>query len=684
MIYSLFRDGFRLLAFTVLATTFTSSSVLAAWEVVDLGQISVTASRVETEIKDSAVNISIIDKEELDTIKFVDATHELMKRIPGYSMSRNLRVPIGGKNYTANLIDGVAVGTRFGSGTIGFVDQTNTFDIERIEVLRGPASALYGSHAIGGAINVITRMPPLEPEFRVWGEGGQHDRTRGGISAAGTKGSVGYFFDANFLDYEGWQDRSVKKRDQISGKLLFDITDSSRLTLRGEFLDRYEENPGRITQNQYDADRTQALIYDAYNDEKSISGSVKYELDFTDHSGIEIIYGRRKNEGEGPPSYSATGGFGSDEELNQNLVGFYRHSFEFYDSLLIAGVDMLHSSAQDTKYNGRTADPNDIDQEWDVTAEGFSPFFQYEISPTDRLRLSVGARRDQIKYSATGYNKSNWGPPSTDYYDESKTFSRLSPKAGITFKLNEDNSLWFSYGEGFVVPGRTQLFVGGWSADANPALMPETAEDFEIGLRGDIQIMDKNLSYDIALYRTEIDDMIVVADVGGDDTYVNAGKVRVQGVETTLSFMPLEDWRFDIAHTYADNKYLDFETGSDVYTGNTLAYSPKHHLNARLTWMPIHGLSAELEMNHISEYYTSTANDDPNGQEERPDIFNLRVNYKTGPWEFWGHVLNLTDRKYAERISFDADDIDPIVNRTGRDFEVGGPRTFYAGVGYNW
>jgi iron complex outermembrane receptor protein len=308
---------------------------------------------------------------------------------------------------------------------------------------------------------------------------------------------------------------------------------------------------------------------------------------------------------------------------------------------------------------------------WDLTAKGFSPFFQYEISPTDRLRFTVGGRSDRIKYSAVGVT-------TTDNYDESKTFSSFTPKAGVTFKLNEDNSLWLSYGEGFVVPSRTYLFVGGYDRTlrrpiaANPNLEPETAKDLEIGLRGDIQVMERNLSYDLALYRTDIEGMVVTDDIAL--TYVNAGLVRVQGLEAALSFKPMEDWRVDMAYTYADNKYIDFETSGVSYSGNTLASSPKHHLNARVTWMPINGLSAELEMDAISDYYTSTANDDPE-MGERPEIFHLRVNYEKGPWEFWGHIKNLTDRKYAERISF---------SRGNRSFNVIGPRTFYAGVGYNW
>ncbi len=640
---------------------------------IDAPVISVIGSRVEADVQDTPAAINIVDKEELNTIKFTDATHELMKRVPGYSMIRNLRVPIGGKNYTANLIDGLAIGTRFGSGTIGFAEDSNTLDIERIEVLRGPASALYGSHAIGGAINIITRKPPVEPEFRVWGEVGEYDRLRKGISAAGTKGSVGYFFDANTLISEGWQDRTAVERDQVSGKLLFNINDSSKLTVRAEYLERDQEAPGSLSQAQYDADWSQAAIYDAYNYEKSISGSTKYELDLTDHSGIEVTYGIRKTESEGPPSYSATGAFSSDEEVNQNMVGFYRHGFDFYDSQLIVGVDMLHSEADDTKYLGRTPDPTNIDDEWNITAKGFSPFFQYDISPTDRLTFTLGARRDRIKYTAVGHDGAT-------YHDDGKTFSNVSPKAGVTYKLNADHTLWFSYGEGFVVPSRTYLFLGGYDRGlrrtiaANPNLKPESAIDYEMGLRGDIQVMNRNLSYDLALYRTNIKDMTVTDPVAL--TYDNAGMVRVQGLEAALSFKPHSDWRVDMAYTYADNKYIDYVTGADDYSGNTLASSPKHHLNARATWMPIHGLSAELEMDSISDYYTSTDNDaDPEGKGKRPEIFHLRVNYEQGPWEFWGHIMNLTDRKYAERIAYGS---------SGRSFEVIGPRTVYVGVAYNW
>lgn len=634
-----------------------------------LDSMVVTATRTESKLKELPASVSVIGTKEMETVKFVDSRRELLKRIPGYSMIRNLRIPFGSKNYTINLVDGLAVSSAFGSGTIGSAEDTNTFDIERIEVVKGPASALYGSHALGGVINVITRKPPEEPEFRLWGEGGTYDRRRGGVSAAGSTDRLGYFLDANRLDYEGWQDRTVYERTQVSGKLLFDINSASTFTVRAEYLDSYQENPGDLTQAQYDTDWQQAEVQDAYNDEQAKTVSVKYERDLSNQSGMELSYGIRNTESEGPPSYSATGGFGSSDVTNQNMVGIYHHGFDFYRSKLILGIDLQHSASDSITYSGRTVD-SDIAQQWDVVAVVKSPFMQYEISPLERIRLSLGARYDSISYSADGYKIGRFGAR-TDY-DETTDFTNVSPKAGITVDLGGEHTLWLSYGQGFVVPSRTYLFTGSRGYDPNPDLDPEKADNYEIGLRG--QLMGSRFNYDITAYRTDIKDMLVADDE--IDLYVNAGEVRVQGVETAIGCALGGHWRLDIAHTYAVNEYIDFTSGGVDYSGNTLSASPEHHLNARVTWMPIEGLSAELEWNRISSYYTSAGNDDPQGKADRPDLFNLRLAYEIGPWTLWGHVLNVLDEKYAERVSYSS--------LPGREYSVGEPLNFYAGLSYTF
>src|SRR5690606_34997156 len=99
-------------------------------------------------------------------VMFVDSVNELLSRIPGTSQTRNMRIPIGGKSYTGNLIDGQAPKSPY-RGSWGFIDETNTWDIERIEITRGPGSVLHSSNLVGGIINVITREPPARSEHRI-------------------------------------------------------------------------------------------------------------------------------------------------------------------------------------------------------------------------------------------------------------------------------------------------------------------------------------------------------------------------------------------------------------------------------------------------------------------------------------------------------------------------------------
>jgi outer membrane receptor protein involved in Fe transport len=658
----------RPLAVLVAGLLSMSPVALMAADDLDGPTISVTASRVAEEIKETPVTIEIIDKEEIDRVKFVDSVEELLNRIPGNSLTRNLRIPFGGKNYTVNLIDGMAARS-FGRGTNGFIDETNTFDIERVEIIKGPASSLYGSNAIGGVINVITRDPPAEPEYRVWGEVGDYDRVRGGFSAAGSHDAFGYFFDVNAMNYDGPQDRTAEERQAISGKLIYDFDMDTSVSFRLEYLDRKVQGPGSLDQGEWDDDWQQAPIDDAFTNSQMLTGTFGFVTGIGDNSELDIKYNIRHHEEQGMPSFMATADYGEDDMYNHNLVATYHRDFDFYRSRIIVGADLQYSSIEEATHTGRSSSlPVDPASSYDILAEVTSPFVQYEISPTERLRFTFGARYDRIKYSAEAFDNS---------VDEEVTFSNVTPKAGLTYELDENNSMWFGYNEGFVAPGRSALWTS-TRAVPDSSLDPETAKNFELGVRG--RLLDKRVKYDVALYHTTIKDMVVTEDRGGpQDFYVNAGKVRVKGVETSLAVLPVDFLRFDVAHTYAVNKYLDYVSGSSDYSGNYLSASPLHHINARATWMPRHDLDVELEWDHISSYYTASDNDaDPSGKYQRPDLYHLRLSYDQGPWEFWAHALNIFDKKYAYRTSYSTG------FGAGRKYTAGDGRTFYTGVTYNW
>ncbi|MDO9141030.1 MAG: TonB-dependent receptor plug domain-containing protein [Methylobacter sp.] len=116
-------------------------------------------------VKIEPVTLHTISQQDLDNVKFTDA-YQVLNRVPGVSMTRNLRFQNGGRSYTANLMDGISVRAPL-RGQVSDIENFDTDEIQRIEVTKGPASALFPSNAFGGVINVITKEPPEKPVRRV-------------------------------------------------------------------------------------------------------------------------------------------------------------------------------------------------------------------------------------------------------------------------------------------------------------------------------------------------------------------------------------------------------------------------------------------------------------------------------------------------------------------------------------
>jgi outer membrane receptor protein involved in Fe transport len=652
---------------------------IAAADAVELESLSVTGktSQPVVRLKRSPIMSTVIGQAEIDKVKFTN-TAELLNRIPGVSKSRNLRVPNGGKGYTIPLIDGFSVRDPY-RGAVGQIEDTNPSDIERIEVIYGPGSALYGSNAFGGVINVITKEPPKEQESRIWVEGGDFDRTRAGITTAGTVastpvGDVGYFLDTSYWNIGDYRDEGFDDRKMVSGKLVFNPTISSKLWVRGEHLDRNNRSAGSLTQAQYDADDKQSPGVGSSDDGETNSASIGYSMD-TEQGELRIGYAIRHDEGH---SITSFGGESDYEYLDMDFKGQYRHDFQGVGAgvlgtsgvpvSLTTGIELVDGRNQVQ----RAASGRISARDQDIDKFVYAPFAQLEVMATDRLKATLGLRYENVTYDAK------------DRLDSGKSnervFKKYTPKFGITYDLSEDHMMFAGVSKGFAPPSRNQIFTDTYS---NPDLDPEVATNYELGFRG--AFVEQNISYDVGLYYLNVDDYIsneFVETIRGRDQFrpVNAAKVNFRGLEAQLEYEPIEYFRLGVSYTYARNKFVDFidkKGGADEkdLSGNYLSSSPKHHINTRLTFIPMMDLEIELEMDSYSSSYTNSDNDlDPQGRFDQDDIFNLRVNYETGPVELWVTALNITDEKYATRVSY----------RTRRSYSVGNGRSIYAGIAYNF
>jgi len=602
---------------------------------------------------------SVLRREEIEEVRFVDSFHELLPRVPGVSMSRNLRFTDGGKNYTENRIDGMRARN---TGTYTFLDQVNAGDIERIEITRGPGSVLSGSNAIGGTINVITRDPPARRQWQVsgeaFGDGGYRTGVTGGERL---NDSLGYFLNVNQLERDGWREHSAEQKQSLSTKWVWNPDSSSKLALRYEFIHDDYQDPGALTEAQFAANWRQAQPATYYRTDVTYSTPSLHYRKLFDEVGELNIYGQVRNTTQTSRTSGFSGGgstLGDTDSQETNLQVIYRHHFALAKSSLTGGFDYLDSRSESRKFNDLSSDFSFVRGALTGDAKSFeanrSPFLQAEFSPLSPLRLTLGVRHDSIEYRVDDLLQNN--------KDGNKRYEKTIGKFGAVYEFSPQALLWFNLAEGFVGPGVSTLLGSATAVPATPAaawksryvptnmdLLPEESTTREIGLRGSL---GQGFRYDTGYYETDFRNLIVSQACIQNVDYcytrnVNAARASASGVETALAYDINALIEIGLSHTYAHYRYDDYVSASANYTGTERYYTPRNHFNLRVVLKPAAGWRVEVEGDHIDGYYTNQANSDVY---RRPDIFNLRASYQARNWSTWLHVLNLFDTKYAERV----------------------------------
>ncbi|HUX62578.1 TonB-dependent receptor [Sulfuricella sp.] len=623
---------------------------------------------------------TVVSREELETVKFVDSLRELLTRVPGVSKIRNMRIPDGGKQYTENRIDGMRTAS---TGTTAFLDVVNANDIERVEIIAGPGSVLNGSSAFGGTINVITRDAPKTPEVRLSQEAGAYGFYRTDLWGGSTlENGFGYLIDANVLENSGWREQTAESKKTVSAKLSGRIDEQSKLAFRLEYIDDDAQAPGQLTQKQFDSNWQQRApgvtagpsVY-SRTWATYVTPSVQYQRNIGERGELTLSMLNRKKDlttfGDAKTYGAGAGNFDNsiyDTDASETGVrAMYRHDFDLAKSTLHVGFDDISNTTDSITYNNKLTSALGSQGQFSrgaITASSLakekqlSPFLNYGFTPAERLRLTLGARNDEIKYSIDDRTAAN--------KDGEKTYRKLVKKVGATYDLDRNHLLWASVAEGFLAPSVSTL-LGSGGATPNMNLLPEESLTHEIGFRGFLP--DQRLRYDVAVYHTTIENMIVKSGT----TNLNAGKVSFKGVETGLSLATAKWLDLGLSHTYAVNTYEDYVNSGVNYSGLSYQASPRHHLNLRLTARPAAKWKVELEGDYTSRYYIDDKNSDTY---QRPSLYNLRASYADGPWSFWMHALNLLDTKYAERVL--------VLNNT-RVIDAGyHPLTLRAGVSYKF
>jgi iron complex outermembrane recepter protein len=685
----------------------------AADSVQVMPEVSVTGTREQQLLTETPAAVGVVRGE---TVRQDKPSHpsQVMGQVPGVAVNVTngeghttaIRQPFTTNPVYLFLEDGIPV------RSTGFFNHNALYEINipqsgGFEVTRGPGTALYGSDAIGGIINVLTRTPPRGREIYGSGEIGQFGWKRLLFGGGNSYARDAWRGDLNLTHTDGW--RETTAYDRQSGTLRWDRTLGSDAMLKTVVsfshinqqtgansplvYDDYINNPKRnylpIAFRKVEAFRLST------NYEKEIGNSLLSLTPYLRDNTMDLLASFLLNS---DPTVATT------QNRSYGLLAKWRTDFpDWMRARVIVGADIDVSpggreedrlnvnttgSGASRVFSSYTTGPRVYD--YDVTFRGVSPYIHGEISPTDRLRIVAGVRYDHLSYRFE--NHIAGAPiavpgafPGLRFYGQADstdvTFEHVSPKIGATYRLAADTHVFAAYNHGFRAPSEGQLFrpsAGTTAAAAQTfvqsalALKPIKADQFELGVRGTVAGV---ASYDVVAYDLrKRDDILTSRDTTTNFTQiVNAGRTRHRGIEVGAGAPILKAVRFDVAFSYAKHTYEDWVSAQGNFTGKEIEFAPRVISNTRLTWLPSAGRRLQLEWVRIGAYWLDAAN---TGKYGGHDLFNLRGNYQFSKGvSFFGSIANIFDKRYAESASISS--ATPV-------YSPGLPRTLYAGAELTW
>lgn len=643
-----------------------------------LPAVTVTGTREATLLSETPASVGVIDRA---TIDFTRPSHpqQLLGQIPGVAIAVT-----NGEGHTTAIRQGFTTGPMYlfledgipvratGNFNHNALYELNLPSAGGVEVVRGIGSALYGSDAIGGLVNVLSRTPretagaDLSVEAGSFGWG----RVLGGIDS-GRRGPNAVRADLNLTHTDGWRDSTAYDRQSVNLRWdhEYDAQTLVKTILGITHIDQETGANSALPEDLYLNNPTVNLRSAAYRKVNALRLSSAIDKDLGQGRQLSFTPYFRDNRMDLNGSYNFPSGARIENTQVQSYGLMTKFRQNFNDKMrtrLITGLDLDYSPSQRqedkitlltdavagrTRYYSYTLGQRIYDYE--VSYKSAAPYLHLELSPTQMLRVTAGLRYDYASMSMQ--NNLGQNAAVNGFYqlaDSSVNFSRLSPKLGLNWALSESDHAFASYNQGFRTPSENQLFRSGATvatpASAAAALRPILAEQFELGIRGNTQ----RWSYELVLYQlNKQDDLLSQKDSNNVTIQTNNGSTQHQGVELGLGREMTSKLRLDLAASYAKHRYREWSTSTANYSGNEIENAPRLLANLRLTWQPVANTQAQLEWVELGSYFLEASNQQ--GKYAGHRLFNARISTKLDQhWSCFARITNLTDKRYADSASY--------------------------------
>ena len=658
-------------------------------------QVVVTASRLEEPGQTLPLAWSSVDENALDITAAVHA-NEIMQRVPGAWIARGngqeslpaLRSPVltGAGSCGAFFMSADSIALR----AAGFcnVNQLMDANIEqagRIEVIRGPATALYGSNAMHGVINILSAPPAKSTDHELAFEAGPHDYYRGKYHYRDTLGPHGISININgstdggYKDDSGYDQQKATLRHDYEGALweFSTVLDMANLN---------QETAGYL-QAGYEAYKNEDLKDsnpnpEAYRDAWSMRLQSRASRVLDERNTFTITPYLRDNSMEFLQHFLP---WQSVEENGHTSIGLrLAVNTETTDLLWVNGLDVEYTDGwlKETQEEAfvNPNQPAGVHYDYQVDATVAAPYSQLRLPLGSRLEMSAGARLEHTRYDYDNRTSdgSACGPDATNCRffrpaDREDDFTDWSFNAGATYLFHPEHLAYLRLAHGFRAPQATELYrlqSGQQVAD----LDSERIDSVELGLRGS---WPDALRYDLSLYHMDKDE-VIFQDANRQN--VSGARTRHYGLEVSLDYLFAEDWNLGLDATAARHTYdspIQLLGSSGDIEGNDIDTAPRLFGSARLGWdfsrLAGRESRAEIEWVYMDSYYLEPDN---LHEYEGHSLLNLRVTRQFSPhWRGAVRLTNLLDEDYAERADFGFGEY---------RYFVGEPRGIYVEMAYRF
>ena len=672
-------------------------------------EIVVTATLLERTLDKTPAAVSVVTEDDIQRGRQQLGLDESLTRVPGlfmqnrYNFAQDLRLSIRGFGARGQfgirgvkvLVDGIPETLPDGLGSVDGIDLGAT---SQIEVIRGPSSALYGN-ASGGVISLTSEGGRDVPEVELRVAAGGYGFEKSQLKLGGETERLNYLVSVSDQEIDGYRAQSRYENKLLTGRFGLDLGKDRSLLTVVNFTDQpVSDDPGGLTT---------AYLTGAVDPRSAAPLNVQFDAgESLDQQRIGFVYTTPAGE-RGTlkaRNYYAWRDFGNllptlsqgIVDLERDFVGggvSYTYDGFWLDrpNRFITGVDFDDQDDDRRRYDNVNGVQGALGFDQNEHVKSYGVFLQNELSISERVQLSFGVRYDEVDFEVTDRFLTN----ATGDDSGSKKFTDTSPFVGLVVELSEDLSFYTTYSSAFETPTTTEFAIPGGGGGFNQALVPQNADNFEVGLRGAIGDAQR---YEVSLFTIEVQDELIGNEIPtspGRFFFTNAGQTSRDGLEFSWIANPTDRIRTTVSYTYSDFKFDEFIENRTIAnpagvdrSGNVIPATPENLAFAEFSYRAPRGWFIAVDALYVDDQFGDSGNtvDNPaTTPREGSEIPAYTVANMRMGWDieldslvlspFLG-VTNLSDESYTANVRVNA--------TANRYFEPGPTRTGYGGINVAW